>query len=320
MDFGKLKDVRDIDFTLPPDDPATASVLAKASAASPATQAGTSATDRTGFNPLRVHIGCPVWQDEDLARKLCPKGTAKARRLACYSRQFNALELNSTGYGLDQGRIRHWAGETPPGFRFCPKVPRDVTHVPNLDGVWDLYDSHCEAAEAFGSRLGFFLMQFPEAFGPSRFAELERFLQAKASRLPLAVEVRHPAWFLNEKWKHRLFDLMEAHGVASVLTDTAGHREVLHQRLTTRSAFIRFNGVAVGAGDFRRLDEWAARIRSWMDQGLDDLYLFAHLDPVGDSAELAAHFIRSLKAATGLDLAEPRIRNEAEDEEPSLAL
>jgi uncharacterized protein YecE (DUF72 family) len=302
MDFGKIAQVGNIDFTLPPDDPATARTLAAA-----------------GPGNLSVYVGCPVWQDDGMARKLCPKGTPKSKRLACYARQFNALELNATGYALGSDLIGRWAAETPPEFRFCPKVPRDITLVPNLDGVWDLFAAHCAAMEAFGPRLGIFLLQFPESFRPVRFAELERFLASRTARLTLALEVRHSDWFRERKWRDRLFGLMEDQGVASVITDTPGRRDVLHQRLTTPTAFIRFNGHELGRGDFLRLESWADRIKRWADQGLREAYFFPHLDPVSDTVDLAAYFLKSLKITTGLDLKQPRLQPE-DEEEPRLAL
>jgi uncharacterized protein YecE (DUF72 family) len=302
MEFGKVKDAASLDFTLPPDDPATAGVLANG----------------RGGSGMRVHVGCPVWQDDALARKLCPKGTPRSRRLACYARRFNAIELNGTGYGLDKERMRKWAGETPPGFLFNPKIPREVTHVPNLDGVRELFASHSEAAAALGDRLGLLFLQFHDSFGPSRYGELDRFLAAREGNLPLALEVRHPAWFRNAAWRERLFGMLQERGIAAIITDTPGNREVLHQRLTTSAAFIRFNG-AGGGHDFGRLESWAKRIDRWREQGLRDLYFFTHTDPVEETADLAAHFIKCLNRVCGLDIPEPRFQAD-EEEEPRLAL
>jgi uncharacterized protein YecE (DUF72 family) len=306
MDFGRIKDTRNVDFTLPSDPPATARALAT--------------VVNGGNGPMRVHVGCPIWQDDAMARKLCPPRTPKAKRLACYGKQFNALELNSTGYGLNRERVLQWCSEVPEHFRFCPKVPMDVTHGSNLDGVWQSFDRHCGDAEAFGKRLGILFLQFPETFGPDRIAELDRLLATQAGRLPLAVEVRHAAWFRDEKMKNRLGDVLEARGVASIITDTPGRRDVLHQRLASASAFIRFNGHDAGPLDFRRLEDWARRIGEWKDQGLRNLYFFPHMDPKDQTVDLAARFIKSLNGIAGLKLKEPRLRNEEEEEEPSLGL
>ena len=305
MDFGKVKDISHIDFTLPPDHPATAIRLGLSGRA--AGEAGS----------LRIHVGCPVWQDDAMARKLCPPGTPKPQRLACYARQFNSLELNSTGYGLAPEKAARWAAEVPEKFRFCPKVPMDITHVPSLDGVWGRFAEHCQGVLALGKRLGYFFLQFPEQFGPSRFGELERFLRARKAEVPLALEVRHPGWF-RDGAADRLFGLLEEQGITAIIVDTPGRRDALHQRLTTGSAFIRFNGHGGGELDFRRLDEWCGRIRLWMDAGLRELYFFTHMDPPDQTVELGAHLLGGLRRATGLDLRQPRFRDP--EDEPSLAL
>lgn len=313
MDFGKIKDVRNVDFALPPDYPATGRVLA-------AFSKNAAKDGAKGGGLLRVHVGCPIWQDDAMARKLCPPRTPKAKRLACYGSQFNALELNSTGYGLNRERVLQWCSEVPEDFRFCPKVPMDVTHGSNLDGVWQSFDRHCRDAEAFGKRLGILFLQFPEAFGPDRIGELDRLLATQAGRLPLAVEVRHAAWFRDEKTKNRLGDLLQARGVTAIITDTPGRRDVLHQSLTSATAFIRFNGHALGPQDFLRLEDWARRIKEWKDKGLRELYFFPHMDPKDQTVELAARFIKSLNGIAGLRLKEPRLRNDEDEAEPSLAL
>jgi len=315
MDFGKLKNIQGIDLSLPPDDRANARVLAKPVLSKPdkglpAIEKGLPATEPFHF---RAYVGLPVWQDDALAARLCTPGTPKAKRLACYARQFHDLELNSTGYGLDPAHARHWAGEVTPGFKFCPKVPRDVSHESDLDYVWDRYATHCESAFGLGSHLGPFLLQFPDTFGPSRFPELERFLAAQAARLPIALEVRQASWFRDQGAKAALLDMLEAYGVTSVLTDTPGRRDVLHQRLTTRTAYIRFNGVTPEAGDPERLERWAERIRAWRAGGLQTLYFFVHLERQDLAVELAARFIAMLNRVVGTSMPEPRLQIEVEN-------
>ena len=299
MEFGKIRDPGEVDWRLPPEDPANRAVLENLPAGSAA----------------RVFVGCPIWQDDALARKLCPSGLPKSRRLACYAGQFNALELNATGYGIDPEKARQWAAETGAGFRFCPKVPRDISHAPDLGEAGDRYRRYAEAARHFGDRLGPSLLQFPESFGPGKFLGLERFLDLHAHLIPLAVEVRHRDWFAQPGPRRDLFDLLKAHGVMAVITDAPGRRDVLHQRLTASGTFVRFNALAfagIAGPDERRLHAWAERIKSWLDQGIGSVYFFAHADPPDLSADLDALFLAALNRLTGLRLPAPRIRSGAE--------
>ena len=51
MDFGRLPDLRYVDFRLPADHPETARVLARARPTQPA--------------PTRLHVGCPIWTNKE---------------------------------------------------------------------------------------------------------------------------------------------------------------------------------------------------------------------------------------------------------------
>jgi uncharacterized protein YecE (DUF72 family) len=301
MEFGKVARLQDIDLGLPPDHPSVARILTGEKAAAP-----------------RVYAGCPVWQDDALARKVCPPGTPKAKRLAAYARAFSATELNSTGYGFDPARARAWAAATPEGFRFCPKFTRAVTLAPDLDAVHGEFARECADFSAFDDRLGAVLLQFPEGFGPSRFPQLERLLALPRPAFPLAVEVRHGAWFRNAAWLDRLAGLLESKGIAMVITDAPGRRDAVHMRLTAPWAYVRWNGHDGGEPDRGRLDDWAGRIATWLGQGMRAAYFFPQIDPVDLTADLAVHFLRRLKERTGLDLRVPDLH--AGEEEPRLDL
>lgn len=301
MEFGKVADARGIDFRLAADPEGNERVLPGGGTRAP-----------------RIYAGCPVWQDDALARKACPPGTPKSGRLAAYARAFSATELNSTGYGFDPERARAWAAAVPAGFRFCPKFTREVTLVPDLDAIHGLFARQCAGFTAFGDRLGAVLLQFPEAFGPSRFAQLERLLALPRPAFPLAVEMRHEAWFRAGGWFDRLSGLLESQGIAMVITDTPGRRDAAHMRLTAPWAFVRLNGFDGGEVDRPRLEAWAERISAWLGKGLREAYFFPQVDPVDLTADMAVHFLRTLKERAGIELRVPRLRSD--EEEPRLAL
>jgi uncharacterized protein YecE (DUF72 family) len=301
MEFGKVADARGIDFRLASDPVGNQRVLPGRGEAAP-----------------RIYAGCPVWQDDALARKVCPPGTPKSGRLAAYARAFPATELNSTGYGFDPGRARAWAAAVPAGFRFCPKFTREITLAPDLDAIHGLFARQCADFTAFGDRLGAVLLQFPEAFGPGRFAQLERLLALPRPGFPLAVEVRHEAWFRAGAWFDRLAGLLESNGIAMVITDTPGRRDAAHMRLTAPWAFVRLNGFDGGEVDLPRLEAWAERISAWLGKGLREAYFFPQVDPVDLTADMAVRFLRTLKERAGLDLRVPRLYSG--EEEPRLAL
>jgi uncharacterized protein YecE (DUF72 family) len=91
-----------------------------------------------------------------------------------------------------------------------------------------------------------------------------------------------------------------------VLTDVAGRRDVLHMRLTSPSAMIRFVGNSLHPTDYTRIDDWVERLKMWFDSGLKQLYFFVHEPDNITSPELATYFINQLNKACGFNVKPPK--------------
>ena len=72
MNFGKVDNIEDVDFSIPPDHPDTDKILKKSKA-----------------KDLQVYVGCAKWNKKDL-KNFYPKGTKD--ELDYYATQFNAIE------------------------------------------------------------------------------------------------------------------------------------------------------------------------------------------------------------------------------------
>jgi hypothetical protein len=91
-------------------------------------------------------------------------------------------------------------------------------------------------------------------------------------------------------------------GIATVITDVAGRRDVLHQRLTSTTAFIRFNGYGLHPTDYTRIDAWVKCLNRWMDQGLQTVYFFIHQQNINHAPVLVNYLIDKLKQESGIEL------------------
>jgi len=134
-------------------------------------------------------------------------------------------------------------------------------------------------------------MQLPPYFGVDRISILEKFLDFFPNHIPLAIEVRHESWFLNQHNLSQLTSLLERKQVAFVITDVAGRRDVLHQRLTNGIALVRFVGNDLVPSDFSRIDEWVIRLKEWVEQGLQAAYFFTHEPDNLKAPELAQYLV-----------------------------
>jgi len=289
MKFGQVSDPGKIDFSLPEDHPGTRDVLKK--------------NDRS--KPLNVYVGCAKWNRTDL-KNFYPRGTKD--ELAYYATQFNSIELNATFYhtpGADQ--IVSWRDRTPDNFRFFPKVNQMISHRKRLKDVQPLVEEYCDAISNFEHKLGMAFLQVHDNFGYKNRDRLEHFVENFPKAIPLAVEMRNSEWFSDATIANELDTLFEKHHTTNVLVDTAGRRDLLHMRLTTPVAFIRYVGANEPQSDRERLDDWISRLKSWVDLGLRDIYFFVHQNIEKESPLLSAYFIDQLNKTFQLDLKIPEI-------------
>jgi uncharacterized protein YecE (DUF72 family) len=285
MKFGRLTDISTANLTLPPDHPMTSEVLRKST------------------TPPKIYVGCPVWGDKRFVGKIYPKGTKAKDFLKVYSTKFNAIELNATGYGIPSyADVEAWKNEVVDGFVFCPKVSRPISHVSPLAKDKAALKLFCNNMYAFAEHLGTVFLQLPPYFSSQRLPELLKFFDQWDKTLPLHVELRHPDWFENREILDTLFEAMRERNIGTVITDPSGRRDVLHQCLTTSSAFIRFDAHDLHPTDFTRLDEWAERIKQWIDSGLQQLYFFVHTPEKHLTPDLSNYFVKRLNALCGFSL------------------
>lgn len=286
MKFGSAENPGDLDLSLPDDHPDTRSVLA----------------DRGGTGVPSLYVGCAKWNRKDL-KDFYPKGTSD--ELAYYASQFNAVELNATFYNIyDAAQIQEWHDKVPEQFKFFPKVNRYISHLKWLSDMEDRTEEFIDSIVHFREKLGTVFLQLRDNFRPKFFDRVRDFVEAWPEGMPLAVEFRHPDWFDEEGVAGELYALLEENQVANVLVDTAGRRDLMHMRLTTNEAFIRYVG-ANHPSDVDRLDEWVDRLKEWNEQGLEHIHFFVHQNQEKKSPQLAAHFIRGMNQALDTDLKIP---------------
>jgi len=294
MDFGKLDDIADVNFTLPPDCTLWEDL--------PACQ-----------YPVKFYVGCPVWACKEWVGLLYPTNARKKDYLRYYSRQFNTIELNSTHYRIpDAATIERWVAESPANFRFCPKIPQEISHRLMLQHTEALTQLFCEQVRGLGERLGICFLQLPPYFAPEHLPILTQYLQHFPTDVPLAVEFRHAAWFADLRNFDKAAKQLQALQVSTVICDVAGRRDVLHQRLTTRKVVIRFVGNNLHPTDYVRIDEWIARLQNWLEKGLEEVYFFVHEPDNILSPQLCDYLIDNLNKRLGMTLKRPQFVAKAE--------
>ncbi len=296
MDFGKLDNIDNTNFSLPPDALLTPKTLAEL-------------PKRAGLP--KVYIGCTGWGMKEWVGRTYPKGAKATDFLRHYAQQFNTIELNTTHYRTpSETTAEEWYAQTPADFRFAPKLLQAVSHSKSLGYGTGQAQEFFNNIALLREKMGVCFIQLPPYFRADALGILEAFLKKYAHFLPLAIEVRHEEWFNTAQHWTKMCAMLRQYGVSTVITDVSGRRDVLHQTLTTEKAVIRFVGNALHQSDYTRIDEWVERLQIWFEAGLHEVYFFTHEPDNLLAPELAKYLHERIKITFEADVRGPKFYDE----------
>jgi uncharacterized protein YecE (DUF72 family) len=267
---------------------------------------------------MLILIGCAVWSYPGWMGEVYPPKTPSAEFLRVYSNFFPAVEGNTTFYATpNKAIIDRWIDQTPPGFRFCLKFPRAITHHGLIEPYIPLARSFIAQMQELGERLGVMFIQLPPNYAPDRLTDLTAFLTALPRQdVNLALEVRHLDWFKSPH-QEQLTELLLTLGVGRVILDTRSIYEAdpamgkiveckkprvpLALSLTAPFSLIRYVSHPVQSANQVWLEGWASQIQTWLGQD-PQIYLFVHC-PIEARSPINARYLHQIFTKSGISLA-----------------
>jgi uncharacterized protein YecE (DUF72 family) len=256
---------------------------------------------------INFRLGCAIWAYKQWVGDLFPPKSKSSDFLHLYSRRFTCVEGNTTFYSIpDRTMVDRWKSETPPNFKFCPKLPKTLSHsghlASSLSGALDFLG----LMQHLDDRLGVIFAQLPPSYSPANFKDLEAFLRGwKGANL--ALEVRHAQWF-QEPHRTHLNELLGELNIGRVLLDTrpiydceddpqlASERKKprvpLQPDVTASFSLIRY--ISHPTLNQQYLDEWVKTIDRWLQQGTE-IYFFVHCPIEEHSPQNARQFQKLLE-------------------------
>jgi uncharacterized protein YecE (DUF72 family) len=295
MQFGKTEDIDSLHLKLPKDHPGNSRFL------------------EGKRKTAEIYVGFPIWTHKAWVGTIYPEKAKPKDFLKYYSEQYNSIELNATHYTTPKiSQVQAWSSVVPEHFKFCPKVPQFISHARNLAAMKNGMAEFMHAVSHFGKHLGCTFFLLSPNFKPPQLDSLIALLETVPESFELALELRHEDWFSDPHALDTLAAYLTSRKMVLIITDVSGRRDVLHQRLTSSTAFIRFTGNDLHPSDFKRLDDWVNRISEWLEHGLEKLYFFVHTPEKSLNPELTHYFIQKLNKKAGTNLPLPkRLHNKA---------
>jgi uncharacterized protein YecE (DUF72 family) len=193
-----------------------------------------------------AYVGTAGWSYPSWKPGFYPPEAKPTEFLQHYAKQFWTVELNTTGYRLPaEGQFERWAAQTPPGFRFAPKL--------NAYRTSDLATFE-ERVRRLGDRLG----PIRAVVGSKRDEGLLTLMLGSLDlTLRIAFDFRHDSW----------------DGVEGDLPPNAARVNDLEATAPFR--FLRFRDPPYDDGE---LADWADRIRPLAQAGVEVYAYFRHED------------------------------------------
>ncbi|MEO1381775.1 MAG: DUF72 domain-containing protein, partial [Bacteroidota bacterium] len=118
---------------------------------------------------------------------------------------------------------------------------------------------------------------------------------------------RNAEWFDTQQLFAPVLGLLREYKAATVITDVSGRRDVLHTDLTNKTAMIRLVGNALDKTDYERADAWVDRLKLWVNNGLEKLYLFPHEPGDVEAAKMGTYLVEQLNLKLKQELRIPGI-------------
>ncbi|WP_110685684.1 DUF72 domain-containing protein [Salinicola aestuarinus] len=259
-----------------------------------------------------LYLGMAMWANSDWRGTLLPAhGDAS---LTDYAGIFNAVEGNTTFYSGPPSvdTVAAWAAQAPASFRFCFKLPGELTHRQRLRGTDEAFTHFIQRLAPLHDRLGPLMVQLPRDFGHAELPALEHLLSRWPSGIPCGVEVRAPEFFLKggaEQGFNRLLISQEANrvllDVRALFSTAAGldkklaaaqgekPKVPLHVLSTAVNPVVRFIGHFDEAINQVRFEPWIERLTLWIKQGKTP-FLFVHTPDNREAPQLARNLYRQL--------------------------
>lgn len=186
---------------------------------------------------MSLYLGCPVWSYKGWKGSFYPEETKQANFLREYVRRLTTVEGNTTFYAVPgPEKLESWVEEMPETFRFCPKLPRTISHAGKLVPRIEEAHAFIDVMSQLGKRLGPMFLQLPPYYSPRSFDDLGTFLEDWPAHVPLAVEVRHPKWF-ESSHQENLIGLLQKTEKGRVIIDTRPIRSLKGERILAGSVY-----------------------------------------------------------------------------------
>ena len=214
----------------------------------------------------QIHIGTSGWSYKHWKEIFYPPKLASTKWLPYYTQTFCTTEINGSFYRLpNQDTVIKWMEQVPPGFIFCPKMSRYLTHMKKLKNPEEPLERFFTIFEPMKKVMGPVLIQLPPML-KFDYETAERFFEIVKNNYQeyeFVLEVRHPTWLREES-----LTLMTKYQIGFVISQSED-KFPYSEMITAKNIYIRFHGPGqLYASSYPEgmLKEFAKKFKKWVKE------------------------------------------------------
>lgn len=221
----------------------------------------------------KIHIGTSGWSYKHWKEIFYPSKLKTTLWFDYYAQFFDSSEINTSFYHLPKEQtVINWASKAPPGFSFCPKLSRFITHMKKLRDVKEPLQRFFEVFAPLEKHMGPVLVQLPPMLHFRTEVVKEFFEELKVyKKNQFVLEVRHDSWLTEES-----FALMRKYKIGFVISQS-NHFFPYAEQVTSRNIYVRFHGPGkLYASGYTNdmLNYYTRKFKNWMEDGYTILAYF----------------------------------------------
>ncbi|MBI4825003.1 MAG: DUF72 domain-containing protein [Nitrospirae bacterium] len=253
----------------------------------------------------KYKIGCSGFLYDSWKDTFYPEGLTQKRWLSYYVKKLDSVELSITFYRLlKKEAFERWYSEAPPGFAFCLKGSRFVTHIKKLKDVTLPLETFFNVTLPLHEKFEVVIWQFPLNLKVN-IKNLEGFIEV-ISKYP----VRHVFEFKQASWLNKkVIKLLSESNIAICMADSPEFLNDLP--VTADFVYIQRHGPG---GNYalsysaEQIKEDANKIKEYLKKG-KDVYIFYNNDANAYAPQNAMELKRILDKTLPHSLMEHELNN-----------
>jgi uncharacterized protein YecE (DUF72 family) len=189
--------------------------------------------------PKSFYIGTSGWSYKHWKGLFYPDNLNPRDYLKFYAQHFDIAEINTSFYHLPKRQtVINWTNAMSPGFKYCPKLSRYITHYQKLNNPEESLQLFMDVFEPMMKKMGPVLVQLPHFVKYVR-EKTENFYSVLATTYKgyhFAMEVRDESWFTDES-----LELMKKYKIALVISHSYDKFPYI-EAVTAKDIYYRFHG------------------------------------------------------------------------------